>query len=134
MKPVFEIDGRDFASLQEFYAEVSRVLIPGVDRVTNLDAFNDILRGGFGTPDGGFVLCWRNSALSREHLGYPETIRQLALRMDGCHPSNRDSICADLELARQCKGPTVFDWLIEVIRDHGPGGSEPDDGIELVLS
>ena len=35
----------------------------------NLDAFNDILRGGFGTPDGGFVLVWRDHAASRNRLG-----------------------------------------------------------------
>src|SRR5262245_39633780 len=56
---------------------LSQVLIPGAAWGRNLDAFNDILRGGFGTPEGGFVLQWINSALSRERLGYPETVRRL---------------------------------------------------------
>lgn len=39
-----------------------------------LDAFNDILRGGFGTPEGGFVLRWARSEISRKNLSYPETV------------------------------------------------------------
>ena len=68
-KPTYEIDGRRFATLDEFYEEISRVLIPGAKWGHNLDAFNDILRGGFGTPDGGFVLRWVNSDVSRQRLG-----------------------------------------------------------------
>ena len=133
-KAVYEIDGRDFATLEEFYNVVSRVLIPGADWGHNLDAFNDILRGGFGTPDGGFVLRWVNSALSRERLGYPETVRQLERRLARCHPTNRESVGADLELARQGVGPTVFDWLVEIIEVHCPGGREQEDGVELFLA
>jgi RNAse (barnase) inhibitor barstar len=132
-KPIYEIDGRDFASLQEFYDVVSRVLIPGAEWGRNLDAFNDILRGGFGTPDGGFVLRWVNSALSRERLGYPETVRQLERRLTQCHPSNRPMVAEDLERARQGVGPTVFDWLVEIIEVHGAGGDEQEDGVELIL-
>jgi RNAse (barnase) inhibitor barstar len=68
-KPVYEIDGSQFSTLEGFYDKVSQVLIPGANWGRNLDAFNDILRGGFGTPEGGFVLRWKNSKLSRERLG-----------------------------------------------------------------
>jgi RNAse (barnase) inhibitor barstar len=60
MKPTFEIDGLRFHTLEEFFDEVSQILIPGADWGRNLDAFNDILRGGFGTPYGRFVLVWKN--------------------------------------------------------------------------
>lgn len=133
-KPIFEIDGRDFATLQEFYVVVSRVLMPDAKWGENLDAFNDILRGGFGIPEGGFVLRWVNSALSRERLGYPETVRQLECRLTSCHPANRQRVGADLERARHGIGPTVFDWLIEIIEDHCAGGAEQEDGVELVLA
>ena len=53
MKPTLEIDGTRFDTLEGFYDEVSRQLIPRSDWGRNLDAFNDILRGGFGTPEGG---------------------------------------------------------------------------------
>ncbi|HEY7372734.1 MAG TPA: barstar family protein [Polyangia bacterium] len=65
----------------------------------NLDAFNDILRGGFGTPDGGFVLVWQDHATSQHRLG--------------------------LEL---------YGTLVEIIREHGSGGSEAEDGVELILA
>jgi hypothetical protein len=132
-KAVYEIDGRDFSTLEGFYEVVSWVLIPGAAWGNNLDAFNDILRGGFGTPEGGFILRWKNAAVSRKHLGYPETVRQLERRLTRCHPSNRRSVGEDLERARQGVGPTVFDWLIEIIQVHGVGGEEQVDGVELRL-
>jgi hypothetical protein len=100
----------------------------------NLDAFNDILRGGFGTPDSGFTLVWRNHDLSRERLGYPETVRQLERRLERCHPANRGEVRAELAEARCERGPTVFDWLLEIIRIHGPEGEEAKDGVELILA
>lgn len=79
----YEIDGQRFSTLEEFYEEVGRVL-----RLSpwghNLDAFNDILRGGFGTPEEGFAIRWKNHNISREKLGYPETVCQLSLRLARC--------------------------------------------------
>ena len=133
MRPVYEIDGTRFSTLEEFFDEVSCVLIPGSPWGENLDAFNDILRGGFGTPEGGFTIKWKNSHLSRERLGYQETARQLTLRLQRCHPSNRGRVATDLIAARKGTGSTVFDWLAEIIRVHCPGGQEAEDGVELVL-
>jgi hypothetical protein len=129
----FELDGSRVDSLVAFYEEVSRVLIPGEFWGRNLDAFNDVLRGGFGTPDDGFQFVWRDHAISRQRLGYPETARQLELRLARCHPSNRGRAHVELEQARAGVGPTVFDWLVEIIRCHGPGGEEASDAVELVL-
>lgn len=130
----YEIDGERFTTLEEFFEEISRVLVPGVEWGRNLEAFDDILCGGFGTPDGGFVLRWVNSELSRERLGYRETVRQLEQRLQWCHPSNRAMIERDLELARRGKGATVFDWLLEIIEEHGDSDSEQGDGVALVLA
>jgi RNAse (barnase) inhibitor barstar len=132
-KPSYEIDGSKFSSLEEFFEEVSSILVPGAEWGKNLDAFNDILRGGFGTPEGGFVLKWRNSKLSRERLGYVETVRQLERRLQRCHPSNREYVSGDLANAKKGIGPTVYDWLVEIISVHCAGGEEQEDGIELVL-
>jgi RNAse (barnase) inhibitor barstar len=131
-KPVYEIDGNEFATLEEFFDVVSRVLIPGAEWGHNLDAFNDILRGGFGTPEGGFVLRWGNSPGSRERLGYVETIRQLEDHLICCHPSNRPSIVEDIQRAREGVGSTVFDWLVEIIQDHRVGGDQRGE-VELIL-
>jgi RNAse (barnase) inhibitor barstar len=133
MKKVYEIDGTRFSTLEEFYDEVSRVLIPGARWGRNLDAFNDILRGGFGTPEDGFVLIWKHSDFSRQRLGYDETVRQLGVMLQHCHSSNRQSVVSRLEAAKQKRGQTVFDWLVEIIRIHCPGGWEEDSGVELLL-
>jgi len=127
------IDGEKFSTLEGFYDEISRVLIPKIAWGRNLDAFNDILRGGFGTPPSGFVLVWKNSALSQERLGYPETVRQLEIRLAHCDPSNRAQVETELEQAKQHRGATVFDWLVQTIRLHSKSGEEAADGVELVL-
>ena len=133
MKPIVEIDGAAFQTLEEFYEHFgARALTAPYGR--NLDAFNDVLRGGFGTPDGGFRLRWLSHRESRERLGYEETVRQLELRLERCHPTNTGQVEEQLRQAKLQQGPTVFDWLVEIIRDHGPGGSESADGIELELA
>ena len=133
VKQRIEIDGTRFRSLEEFYDEVSERLIPRAVWGQNLDAFNDILRGGFGTPEDGFVLVWRNHALSQDRLGYAETVRQLRRGLKSCHSSNIPSVRERLAAAEKGQGPTVFDRLIQIIRDHGPGGEQASDNVELVL-
>lgn len=130
---IYIIDGNNFTTLEEFYDVISYVLIPGANWGRNLDAFNDILRGGFGTPDGGFLIRWVNSAESRLRLGYGETVRQLKLRLGRCHPTNRPFVKQELTEAEANCGPTVFDWLVEIIQDHCAGGDEAEDGVELLL-
>jgi RNAse (barnase) inhibitor barstar len=132
-KPVLTIDGAQFSDLDGFYEEVSRHLIPDRFWGRNLDAFNDILRGGFGTPQGGFQLRWKNSDQSRERLGWEETIRFIERKLTTCHPTNRPSVQADLELARRHEGGTLFDLIVEITHRHGPGGSESEDGVDLTL-
>lgn len=127
----YTIDGNNFSTLAEFYDVVSLVLIPNAQWGRNLNAFNDILRGGFGTPDNGFRIRWINSHKSRQRLGYEETVRQLEQRLLQCHSANRPSVLAQHEDAKNGIGPTVFDWLVEIIRNHGVGGSEYEDNIEL---
>jgi hypothetical protein len=61
--PVLVIDGAAFSDFAGFAREFTRLL----DDYTwsgNLEAFKDILRGGFGTPEDGWILRWLNSKLS----------------------------------------------------------------------
>jgi RNAse (barnase) inhibitor barstar len=127
-KRVYEIDGDNFSTLEEFAAEFSNKLQLDIRWRGNLDAFNDILHGGFGTPDEGFVLVWKNSELSKKRLGYQEMIKWLEACLPTCHPSNIEPIKQRLELARQNKGQTMFDMLIEIITD------EEHDDVELILA
>ena len=124
-RKVYLVDGGRFSTLAETAAEFTRVLGLTMPWNGNLDAFNDFLRGGFGTPDEGFVLIWRHSDISRERLGYSETLRWLEERVQHCHPSNVASVQERIASARRNEGETLFDTLVEIIRDH--------DDIELRL-
>jgi Barstar (barnase inhibitor) len=132
-KPTLHIDGLEFSTLEGFCDHVGSRIVPDATWGRNLDAFNDILRGGFGTPEGGFVLCWKNHDISKRRLGYEETARQLRKRLERCHPSNAASVETKLAAALRREGSTVFDWLVEIIRVHCIGGEEQEDGIELIL-
>jgi len=129
---LIEIDGLKFGSLDEFFLHFGeRALSEPWGK--NLDAFNDVLRGGFGTPEGGFTLQWKNHAVSRERLGYEQTVRELERKLQRCHPANQSAVKCELENAKNSRGPTAFDWLVEIIRIHGAGGSEADDHVQLEL-
>ena len=132
-KPVFVIDGRNFDSLAGFFDEVGTSL--GTSPWgRNLNAFNDILRGGFGTPDGGFVLRWVSSDVSRAVLGYEATARHYESLLQSYHPANVQHVSHDLAAARRGEGQTLFDIVVEIIRDHGPGGDEHESGVDLELT
>ena len=68
-KRVYLIDGAQFSSFEEFVDYFSETVLTDWRWNGNFDAFNDILRGGFGTPENGFILRWQNSELSRQKLG-----------------------------------------------------------------
>ncbi len=126
------IDGASFADFAGFVREFSRLLHHGAWN-GNLDALNDILRGGFGTPETGWVLAWVHSDSSRVALGHDATLRWLEQIRRTCHPSHRASVEARIRDAEGGQGRTLFDMIVEIIRDHGPGGCESEDGIILEL-
>jgi RNAse (barnase) inhibitor barstar len=131
--PVLVIDGTRFSDLDGFAREFSR-LLSGYTWRGNLDALNDVLRGGYGTPADGWVLKWVSSERSREALGHAETARRLERLLPSVDPSNRAAFEARLHAARRGEGETLFDEIVAIIREHGPGGQESVDGILLELS
>jgi RNAse (barnase) inhibitor barstar len=131
--PVLVVDGTRVDDLDGFAREFSR-LLSGYTWRGNLDALNDVLRGGYGTPTEGWVLRWVDSETSRAALGHPETARRLERLLPRADPSNREAVSARLDAARRGEGPTLFDEIVAIIRDHGPGGRESEDGIVLELS
>jgi RNAse (barnase) inhibitor barstar len=120
---VYPLDGTQVASLEDFWRVIGEAVNgPGGYFGRNLDALADSLRGGFGTPeDGDFVVEWRDHEVSRRNLSYAETVRQLESRLSRADPANRAAVRAELDEARAGRGPTVFDWLLEVFRSAAPG-------------
>ena len=67
-----EIDGNNFANLSEFYTEIEQKMTKGLDWEIgrNIDAFNDIIRGGFGVHacEEKYKMLWINSQKSKLEL------------------------------------------------------------------
>ena len=127
-KRVYVIDGAKFSSFEEFARYFSEVFLENYQWHGDLNAFNDVLRGGFGTPLGGYIIRWENSELSRQNLGYAETVRWLEKRSSDNH-----FIQQQLQQAKAGRGETLFDTIIEIIRVHSVGGQEAEDEVELEL-
>jgi len=65
----YMVDGNEFSTLEEFSEHFSQRVLDGSYRWRgSLDAFNDILRGGFGTPEGGSA--WSGSILNCRAIGW----------------------------------------------------------------
>jgi RNAse (barnase) inhibitor barstar len=119
---VYVLDGGEIDSLEAFWRVIGEAVNGrGGYFGRNLDALNDCLNGGFGTPaDDDYVFEWRDHRVSRDHLDHAETVRQLRLRLARCHPESRARVRAELDAASAGAGPTVFDWLVKIIGDdHG---------------
>jgi len=129
MKKVY-LDSEMINNLDSFYDEVARKLAGslGNDFGRNLDAFNDVLRGGFGIHEYGESL----ELIIQDHiklitvLGWEQTINYISQKLLHCHPSNLENIKNDLELAKKHQGKTLWEIILEIIQEN--------DNIELKLS
>jgi RNAse (barnase) inhibitor barstar len=126
---VIIIDGDNFSTLIEFYDEVERKLTKGLDwRIgRNLDAFNDVLRGGFGVHEyeEPITIKWIHSDKSKKDLGQTETIKYIEEKLKRCDPTNISSVEKDLQLAKDEKGQLLFDIIVDIVQRH--------DNIELKI-
>jgi RNAse (barnase) inhibitor barstar len=124
MTVTYVIDGSGISGLDGFWDAVGEAVNgPGGYFGRSLDAFADCLGGGFGTPAGGsFVIEWHDHTHSARALGHEETARRLAGLLPRVHPTNRARVERELAEARAGRGPTLFDQLVEIIRERaGPG-------------
>ncbi|WP_328903143.1 MULTISPECIES: barstar family protein [unclassified Streptomyces] len=123
MTVTYVIEGSRITGLDSFWTVVGEAVNgPGGCFGRNLDAFADCLGGGMGAPDDGdFVFEWRDHSASVRALGYPETARHLDRLAARAHESNRSRLREECAQAAAGRGPTLFDRLVEIIRDRaGP--------------
>lgn len=123
------IEGSRFNDVEGFYTEVDKVFTKDLSWKTghNLDAFNDLLLGGFGVYEYGepITIIWENANKSKEDLGYNATVIHYESMLMKCHQTNIDNVKVLLESAKQEKGDTIFDIIIQIIKEH--------DEIEIML-
>lgn len=122
----FVIDGEAFDDLAGFYREMERLFTRGMEQKVghNLDAFNDLLRGGFGLHGYGepIVIKWINYDKSRKDLGYEATAEHYRKMMEICHPASRELLRQRREAALAGQGRTLLDMIEETILDVDDSG------------
>ncbi len=117
-RQVYVLPGERIVS-NETFGKVIGEVINGPDGYFSgggLDALNDCLRGGFGTPDEPYIIIWQNSQMSRQAMGYDYTVYALQQSFEHAHPSWHEKISADIERARRHEGPTEFDKIVKIIK------------------
>ncbi len=120
-KPSYTIDGlrcRDFAAtVGEFNRVFGRWWGDGYWD-GHLDVFNDIIDW----PNDGeaYTLVWSESEAAREQLGHQAMARWLRTKLGQCIPGApaQRQWQRELEDAERGRGPTLFDSLVEIIREH----------------
>jgi len=123
MTVTYVIDGSRVTGLEQFWTVIGEAVNgPGGYFGRNLDSLADCLGGGMGTPDDeDFVFEWRDHERSARALGHQETARHLQESLDRVHESNRPDVLRRLADASAGRGPTLFDQLVEILRE----GSRP---------
>ncbi|GEP92664.1 barstar family protein [Chitinophaga terrae (ex Kim and Jung 2007)] len=122
MEKHFIIDGDNIHDIPSFYAEINRVFMQGEDwKLGNsLDAFNDLLYGGFGALQGcdKVKLVWKHTEKSKAALGVETTRKYYEEKLRPESPFNKDHFRKKLAALEVGKGETYFDILMEIIREH----------------
>ena len=133
------IDGNRFIDLAGFAREFSLRVLKGQFEWdgTSFAALDDILYGGYGQPEGGFVLRWKNSKKSMAELGHSDELMTLLdqLRVLKVTATARQWKKTEEQVRRwrNRNPPKRFTELVNVINNHGPDGDDPTKPITLIL-
>ncbi|WP_439558176.1 barstar family protein [Dyadobacter sp.] len=116
------IDGNAVHDIPSFYDEVNRAFMQGEDWIlgASLDAFSDLLFGGFGAIKGNepVELVWLNQRRSREVLGFETTKAYYTEKLAPDSPFNKTHFTEKLKALESGEGQTYFDIILEIIAEH----------------
>lgn len=117
-----EIEGNSINDIASFYEEITRVFMVGESwRIgQNLDAFNDLLYGGYGALQGAqsVELLWHNMDHSRKALGYQTTRAYYLDKLRPGSPYSKKLFAEKLEALENGRGETYFDSIMAILADH----------------
>lgn len=89
----FILDGNSFSNMEGFYCEIDKLLTKNLQWKTghNLNAFNDLLRGGFNVHDYNepITIRWINYGKSKKDLGDEMALVLLEIMLN-CDDSDHD--------------------------------------------
>jgi len=118
----FIINGGYISGISTFYQEINRVFMHDENwKISeSLDAFNDLLYGGFGSIKGEETntVIWKNMEVSRYALGYEATRKYYLNKLLPNSPFNKEHFRIKLDELESGKGKTYFDIILEIIAEH----------------
>lgn len=117
-----EIEGNAINDITSFYEEINRVFMVGESwRIGHsLDAFNDLLYGGYGALQGAqsVELLWHNMDHSQKALGYQTTRLYYLDKLSPGSPYNKKLFKEKLDALEAGTGETYFDSIMAIIAEH----------------
>jgi len=117
-----EIEGNAINDIASFYEEINRVFMAGESwRIgQSLDAFNDLLYGGYGALQGAQLveLLWHNMDYSRKALGYQTTRAYYLDKLRPGSPYSKKLFEEKLSALENGRGETYFDTIMAILADH----------------
>ncbi len=119
---IIEILGQHIRDIPSFYAEINRVFMAGETWTLgeSLDAFNDLLYGGYGAIVGreAATIVWHGFDGSKTALGYETTRAFLRNKLERPDLYNMRLIRDQLDALEQGRGETYIDIVMAIIADH----------------
>jgi RNAse (barnase) inhibitor barstar len=117
-----EIEGSVINDIASFYEEVNRVFMADESWQLgqSLDAFNDLLFGGYGALQGveSVELVWHNMDHSRQALGYQATQAYYLDKLKPGSSYNKKLFEEKLSALESGSGETYFESIMAVLAEH----------------
>ncbi|WP_417444897.1 ribonuclease inhibitor [Joostella sp.] len=119
MSKQFTIQGDNIHDIKSFYKEINRLFMSSEDWEISesLDAFNDLLYGGFGSlsSDEDIDLIWKNISKNKSDLGLETTLEFYKNKLKEPTIYNTDFIQEKITELEQGFGKTYFEIIMEII-------------------
>ena len=107
--PTYVIDGNEARTWPKIVASINAFIPNSTWQGNSLDALDDILYGGYGTPEK-FIVIWKASEVSRRALGLEETLSHFKNMPIVLHLNQTGQINPHPR--------TLFEVLIEIFKGH----------------
>jgi RNAse (barnase) inhibitor barstar len=123
-KAHYVVDGKTFETLEGFFDEMSRQLAVSAESAKTLEEFEMMLQRAFNDASKGMVLVWKNHHLSKEFLGFEETLRFLEKKLKACHHSEVLVVRKELTQTKKGNGVLLFHAIITLLARYNEKGLE----------